>query len=430
MLSMLRNREFRLLFSGQAISYIGDQFHLIALPWLVLTLTNDPMQLGGVLAVAGIPRALLMLVGGAWADRYSPRKIMLFSDALRFVVTAALAAAILTGNAEVWMVYVLAGVFGTVSGFFMPAAQATLPRVVQAEQLEGGNALMMGANQLANFVGPVAAGLLIAASGAGSAAVAEQTASLYGIGIAFAVDAASFLASAVAVLMMRPIRPANTHRDSHPLTDVIEGLRYSLGSNHLRAMLVIIGSANFLVAGPMFVGMPVLAQTRLGGATAFGMVMSAYAIGSLGGMVIAGALPRPNDRLFGWLVAGLLGGFGVSMALLGYLTSVWAVVALMVVTGAGNGFIGVHAITSVQRMSDERYLGRLMSLITLAMVGLMPISQALAGAVIRVSPEVLFVGAGVGFAALAAWSVTQRDVWEFGDARKVPGETSAVPASA
>ena len=97
MLSTLKTRDYRLLWIGQGISHLGDQFHLIALPWLVLTLTHDPLQLGAVLAVAGIPRALLMLVGGVFADRHSPRTIMLVSDTLRFAVTAALTAAILTG---------------------------------------------------------------------------------------------------------------------------------------------------------------------------------------------------------------------------------------------------------------------------------------------------------------------------------------------
>ena len=122
MLRALKDRDYRLLFSGQAVSYLGDQFHLVALPWLVLTLTHDPLQLGFVLAAAGIPRAALMLVGGAWADRFSPRAIMLVSDTLRTVVTFALVAAIASGHPQMWMVYGLAIAFGVVSGFFMPAA--------------------------------------------------------------------------------------------------------------------------------------------------------------------------------------------------------------------------------------------------------------------------------------------------------------------
>ena len=98
MFSALSTRDYRLLWIGQGISHLGDQFHLIALPWLVLTLTHDPFQLGLVLALAGVPRAAVMLLGGAFADRHSPRLIMLISDLLRLVITAALAASILTGT--------------------------------------------------------------------------------------------------------------------------------------------------------------------------------------------------------------------------------------------------------------------------------------------------------------------------------------------
>lgn len=411
MLAAFKNRDYRLLFAGQAISYLGDQFHLIALPWLVLTLTHDPLQLGGVLAVAGIPRALLMLVGGAWADRHSPRLIMLASDALRFVLTAALAAAILTGNAQLWMVYVLAAGFGIVSGFFMPAAHATVPRLLESEQLESGNAAIMGVNQVASFVGPVAAGLLIAAFGSAQIG-SEQTTSLAGIGIAFSVDALSFLASAIALALMHPLPAANSEADKHPLAEVTEGLRYALGSAHLRAMVAVIAIANFLIAGPMLVGLPVVASTRLsGGAAAFGSVMAAFGVGSLLGMLGAGALKRPSDRVFGWLVVVLLGAFGVTVAALGFVTQTWVAVALMFATGVGDGYVAVIAMTTLQRMTAESYLGRVMSLVTLAMVGLMPISQALAGAVLRVSPQALFVSAGVGFAVLAAWTATIRGVW-------------------
>ena len=415
MLSALRNRDYRLLFTGQSISHIGDQFHLIALPWLVLTLTHDPLQLGLVLAMAGIPRAALMLVGGAWADRHSPRKIMLVSDALRFAVTAALAVAILSGGAQMWMVYALALAFGIVSGFFMPAAEAAVPRLLEDDQLESGNSLIMGADQVASFMGPAAAGALIAAFGTSAVAAGgagAQAASLFGIGAAFAVDAVSFLASALSLAIMRPLPALLGRAKTHPLADVAEGLRYAWSSERIRWMVVLIGLANFLVAGPMFVGIPVLAQSRLaGGAAALGIVLSAYGLGSLGGMVSAAALPRSSDGVFAWIVVGLMAGFAVSMTALGFVSATWVAAALMLVTGLGNGYIAVIAMTSLQRMTAKEFLGRVMSLIVLSMIGLMPISQALAGAVIRLSPTALFVGAGAGFAALAVMAAVKRSLW-------------------
>jgi MFS family permease len=427
MFSALKTRDYRLLFSGQAISHIGDQFQLIALPWLVLTLTHDPLQLGLVLAVAGVPRAVLMLVGGAWADRHSPRKIMLISDALRFGVTALLATAILTGHAQMWMVYVLAAAFGIVGGFFMPAAEATLPRLLENDQLESGNTLMMGTNQLASFLGPVAAGVLIAAFGTASGAGSDQAASLVGIGAAFAFDALSFLASAACLAFMCRLPALNSNPDTHPLADVAAGLRYAWKSERIRWMVLILALANLLIAGPMFVGVPVLAQTRLaGGAAALGIIFSAYGLGSLAGMLGAAGLPRLSDRLFGWLVFALMIGFSATMGLLAFVSATWIVAAIMVVAGLGNGYAAIVLITSLQRMTAEEYLGRVMSLIMLAMVGLMPISQAIAGAVIRISPEVLFVGSAAGFLIVAALVMAKRSIFTVEGEHLSPAEEIAL----
>jgi len=359
---------------------------------------------------------------------------MLASDALRFVLTTALAAAILTGTAQLWMVYVLAAAFGLVSGFFMPAAEATVPRLLDAENLEAGNAAIMGAAQLASFIGPVAAGLLIAAFGAGAQAAGDtqQAASLVGIGVAFSVDAVSFLASAAALLAMNRIPAACSESSSHPLAGIAEGVRYALGSAHLRAMIVIVACANFLIAGPLLVGLPVLAQSRFaGGAAAFGIIMAAFGVGSLAGMLAAGALPRPSDHAFGWLAVALIGSFAVALSAIGFVSATWIAAALMFATGVGDGYIGVIAMTALQRMTAEQFLGRVMSLISLAVVGLVPISQALSGAVIRISPEALFVGAGVGFTMLAVWTAGKRDVWVLdGGVGELNGEGLREPSSA
>ncbi len=183
MLHALKNRDYRLLWTGQAVSFLGDQFHLVALPWLVLQLTGDPFQLGLVMALAGVPRALCMLLGGAWANRYSPRTIMIVSDVVRFGATGAIAVTTLNGTITIEMIYALAVVFGLLSGVFLPAANSSVPRLIGRDQLESGNALMRLAEHSANFLGPAAAGILIAAFGH-EVVAGEEVASLTGIGIA------------------------------------------------------------------------------------------------------------------------------------------------------------------------------------------------------------------------------------------------------
>ncbi|VVB67050.1 Transmembrane secretion effector [uncultured archaeon] len=105
MVRMMSLRDFRLLFIGTALSLLGDQFTLIATPWLTLQLTGDPLALGLVLALEGIPRAAIMPLGGAITDRFSPRVIMFVADVTRFVLTSLMAFAVLTGTIQIWMLY-------------------------------------------------------------------------------------------------------------------------------------------------------------------------------------------------------------------------------------------------------------------------------------------------------------------------------------
>jgi Major Facilitator Superfamily len=409
MLTSLKNREYRLLWSGQAISHLGDQFHLVALPWLVLAVTHDPMQLGLVLAAAGIPRAILMLFGGATADRFSPRTIMLVSDLLRFAISAALVVAIFGGSVQLWMIYALAIAFGTVSGFFLPAAEATIPRLLPSAQLEGGNSLMMIATQVAGFVGPALAGTTVALfSGAASATAAGMK----GIGVAFAFDAITFLVSAATLWLMRSIPGLGS--DKHPLHDIAEGFRFVVVSPMSRLLIVAIAIANFCMMGPLLVGVPVLASERLPqGAAAFGLIVSSYAFGNLFGMVGAGSLPRPSNKLFGLLASGLFLAFGLIFGSFGLVSSTWVAMALMAIAGVGNGYVAVLAISALQRLTPQQMLGRVMSLLMLAMVGLAPLSQAIAGAAVKVSLSGLFAAAGLGMLVTGVFVFTRRGVWQF-----------------
>lgn len=428
MFAALKTRDYRLLWSGQGISHLGDQFHLVALPWLVLTLTHDPLQLGIVLALAGVPRAALMLLGGAFADRHSPRTIMLVSDALRFVLVGAVAVAVLTGTVQLWMIYLLALAFGIVSGFFMPAAEAALPRLVEKDQLEGGNALMMGVSQFAGFVGPALAGTLIALFGA-SHTGASGTASLTGIGIALAIDSATFVVSAVTLMLMCSLPALGGGADKHPLAAVAEGVRFAASRPAFRWLFGMIAAANLLLSGALTVGIPVLAQTRFPqGAAAYGFILSAYAVGNLAGYIGAGSAPRPAAHVFTLAVVGLFVMFGAVVGAMAFITSTWLAVALMAVLGIGNGYIAVIVISSLQRMTPEAMLGRVMGLLVLAMVGLVPVSQAVAGLVIRFGAAALFVPAGAALAAVGIFAAVRYRSWSLDMFEPPPVEPASEPA--
>jgi len=172
---------------------LGDQFTLIALPWLVLNLTNDTMALGIVLALGGVPRALLILFGGAMVDRYSPKQVMMVTKFVNAALLGYLVFGLTTGTISLSMIYAIALLLGVATAFSIPSGMSMLPRVVAPQDLPAANSMMLGIRQLAMFVGPVLAGVAIALLGDDGHGVVHDAS---GLAAAFAFDCASYLISA------------------------------------------------------------------------------------------------------------------------------------------------------------------------------------------------------------------------------------------
>ena len=213
-------RDFRLLWLGEAVSALGDQFALIALPWLALVLTGDAFALGTVLALMAVPRAVLMLLGGAYVDRMSPRLVMLGSNAVRLLAVAGLGLIVITGAVELWMLYAFALVFGVADAFFYPAQTAIVPDLVKGEQLQQANGIVQGTAQLTTLVGPAAAGLAIAALGGG-----VSSADVSGIGLTLLLDAATFIVSLATLMLIAP-RASRAAPEGSVIEQIAEGVRF------------------------------------------------------------------------------------------------------------------------------------------------------------------------------------------------------------
>ena len=389
----LRVRDFRLLWIGESISLLGDQFYLIALPWLVLQITGDALALGTVLALASIPRALFMLVGGAFVDRFSPRAVMFGSNVVRMLLVGLLALLVLTNAIQLWMLYVLALAFGTADAFFYPAESAMVPALLESNQLEMGNTLTQGVATMAMFIGPVLAGLLIAALVGSST---EATPSMTGIGVAFILDALSFLASLITLWLMAPEKSQEeASEDANVLISIKEGLAFVWNSNVLRSVFFLLVAINLFVIGPFDVGMPVLAKRNLAeGAAAFGVLMSAYGGGALLGIVLAGVLPELKPSRFGTVLLTVTGLLGFGLMLLISSTSMPIVAAISLAMGTTMGYVNIEFMTWLQRRVPEKVMGRVMSLLMFASVGVAPVSSTLAGVMLNISLAWMFIGAG------------------------------------
>jgi len=402
-------RDFRLLFAGATTSLLGDQFALIATPWLVLRLTGDPLALGIVLALEGIPRAIFMLLGGAITDRVSPRHLMLASDLIRCVLTVGMAAAVFTGTVQMWMLYGFGLGFGLVAGFAIPAENSIVPMLVAAEDLQAGNSIIMGVSSLTGFIGPTVAGIIIGVF----------SRSTFGIGLAFAVDALSFAVSATTLRLMRGggRSPSADQAAAEGIwSSIAAGVKYLWNDKVLRLMFLVVTAINFLIVGPLLVGIPVLASQRLPeGAVAFGLLMSAYAGGNLLGYLAAGSLPKAGGPAMRVFILLLLTAFGVVIGSLGFLRSTGVDFTLMLLLGVGNGYLSILLFTWMQTRTPREMLGRMMSILSFSNIGLVPIAQAISGAVSKWSLTALFAIAGALVLVVTLWTAFQPALTEFSE---------------
>jgi MFS family permease len=399
---VLMIRDFLLLWIGQSTSLLGDQFHFIAMSWLVLKMTGDPLALGIVLAVGGIPRAIFTLIGGAITDRISPRRVMLISDFIRLFISALLAVQVLTGTLQIWMIYVYSFIAGVVSGAFEPASMSMTPHLVPSDDLQAGNSVMQGSVGLIGFVGPAVAGIIIAASSDVKIGVAS----------AMAFDAFTFIVSVITLWMMKTGGDVIASRTSGSVSvfeSIREGIVFMFKDPALRAMFILIAVANFAFGGPVVVGVPYLANTRFPeGAAAFGLIIAGYAGGNLLGIILCGALPKLSQRWMKVLMVVMFAVFGIGLGALAWIHFTGVAVMDMFVLGVLNGYLSILLITGLQRNTPREMLGRIMSMVLLANLGLSPLSQAIAGVMLRWNILALFLVASGMLLACAIYLAVPR----------------------
>lgn len=422
--ALLRDASLRWLLAGASISMLGDQFTLLALPWTVLQLTHDPLVLGTVLAVIGVPRALFMLIGGAFVDRHSPQRVLRLARQVNAVLLAALALLVGTGALSLPLLYALALAIGVASAFAIPAAGAMLPAVVAPHRLPGANGLMMGLRQLSFFVGPLLAGLLagllVALAGGGTAQGSGDTlrlADAHGLAWAFGLDAASF---AFSVWTLSKVRARALPQPSRQavFAAVAEGLRSFWADRDLRAFLGYGAAVSLLVAGPVQTALPVLAsQTPTLGAAALGSMMAAHGAGLLVGLAVAGARPHWLIGNIGLTVLAVDAVVGLLFLPLGQVSHIGQGVPLLAALGLLGGFLQLKVFTWLQQRVAPAMMGRAMSLFMFIFVGLAPVSAAATGALLRWLPlPLLFAGAGATLLAIVMLALLGSRMRQLGDA--------------
>jgi MFS family permease len=400
--SVFANRSFSLLFGGSSISAMGDQFTLVALPWLVLKLTGDPAALGIVLAMMALPRAAFMLIGGAVVDRMSPRRVLLGARAVNAACIVLLATLVLAGAIQIWAVYLLALAIGMSTAFAYPAGSAILPQLLEPQQLRSANALLMGMRQLSMIVGPVIAGLVIAlGSHKASPARLEDA---HGLGLAFSIDAISFLFSLASLAMIRvsgDSRPPKVHEGV--LASVVSGVHGVWSDLPLRTFVLYVAIVSIFVGGPIQVGLPVLANTRLDlGAASLGILMTANGVGMLVGSMLSGLGTRLMRGRLGIMVLCFDALNGLVLAALTLVHTTAGGALLLAWIGLLGGMVQIAIFTWIQQRVPQEMMGRTMSILMFVFMGLGPLSAAVAGALLKVvSLTTLFGIAGLALTVIA-----------------------------
>jgi MFS family permease len=424
-------RDFRLLSFGQLASTVGDFCYAVALPWLVLSSPHGgTVLLGTVLACYGVPRTVLIPVGGVFADRFSPRAVMLTADTVRCVLVAVLAVVAARGLASIAFLGPVAALIGAGEGVFLPASAAIMPSLLPADSLQAGNGLSAAMIQIGSITGPVLGGILVVGFGGSTAA--------------FAVDSASFALSALALALMRGRRAATAAAGLHdsgvaPASDGEveraksdgEGaaeensiVRLFLHARVLQVIVFVAVLANFVIAAAFEVALPALAHARFG-ASGYGALIACFGFGSLGGMLLSAkfaGLRRPSVAACG---AFLIGAAAISVV--PFLGGLPGAAAADFVFGVAAGFGNVIIVTLLQQWAPAHMLGRVMSVVMLASIGAFPASVALSGVIVHIiGPAPFFPASGAVLFVAVLFALTQSQFRRFGAAAAPTAPQAAV----
>jgi len=406
--NLLRDRNFAWLMGGGVVSALGDQFTMIALPWLVLKLSHDPGTLGLVVALMGAPRAVLILFGGAVVDRHSPKNILMLTKHVNTLLLAVLAVLVYRGDATLPLVIALALGLSLASAFSIPAGTSMLPHAVAPASLQAANGMLMAIRQVTMLAGPLLAGLLFALAGDGSAGMQDAR----GLALAFGFDAFSFALSAWTLAKVRLLpmaAPGAPASERALLREVGAGIAAVWRDATLRTAFLYWGLCSCVVGGVLQVALPLLASSRLQGASALGLLAGAQGAGALVGMALTGLVKKRRIGNLGITLLLLDGIIGLMVPLLGAIGAVWQGMLLLLAVGVLGGFVNVTVFSWVQQRVPKAMLGRTMSIFMFVVMGLAPLAAAAAGWIAaRVALGLLFTGAGLFLsgAALLAWLFT------------------------
>jgi MFS family permease len=392
--SLRRHRNYRLYFVGQVVSVSGTWMQNVALAWLVIQLSHSPLAVGALAFCRFVPFTVFGLFAGVVADRLDNRRLVIGTQSASMALSAVLAGLVLSGAVTLPVVFALAVLSGVAQVFDSPGRQALTYQLVGGDELPNAIALNSSLFNMSRVVGPAIAGVLIAA---------------VGVGVCFAVNAASFLAVLAGLLLMHreELYPVRRQPQATVLGGVREGLAYVRRSQETRLVLVIV-TVMSAIGFNFNVILPLLASSTLHtGPRTFGILSACFGLGALMGALVSASLARASWKA---LVVGLV-GFSATMLALAPLHGVWSCAVLLFVLGGSFTLLTANANGLVQTDAPDYLRGRVMSLYLFAFVGLAPLGGLIAGWLVQLGGTFLAFGlAGITGLAIAAYAVRERPV--------------------
>lgn len=362
-LRSLRYRNYRLFFAGQIISLTGTSLQMVAQAWLIYRLTGSATMLGLLGFAAHIPMSVLAPIGGIVTDRYNRHGIIIATQITSMFLAFALAALTLTGLIQAWHVIVFAALLGFVNVFDIPARQAFLVDMVGKRDLINAIAWNSSMFNSARIIGPAIAGILVI---------------IIGEGWCFFINAVSYIAIIIGLLLMSFVTQARVPLPGSGLSGIMEGFRYAWNTGSVRALLLLVGIVSFM--GMSYgVLMPIFADQILhGGPKGLGLLMGAIGVGALSGALTLAAR-RGVHGLERWVTLAPI-GFGLSLILFSLSRSFWLSALLLLPAGFSVVIQISSSNTLIQTIVPDNLRGRVMAVFAMMFMGIAPFGALLAGA--------------------------------------------------
>ncbi|NTW94703.1 MAG: MFS transporter [Chlorobiaceae bacterium] len=358
-----RSRNFRLYFIGQIVSMIGTWLQMVAQGWLVLEMTGSAFWVGVTAAASSLPTLFLSLFGGVIVDRYNRKTILLWTQSASMMLALVLGAVTLSGTVTLAVIMVMAFLLGCVAAVATPAIQAFLSEMVERSELHSAVALNAAIFNASRVIGPAIAGLMIAWIGTGGA---------------FMVNGLSYLAVIAALLAIRTAPPL-TKPEAHqpPLQSIREGIVYTWEHPVIRTIVLFVSVVS--IFGWSFMSMlPVVAKQTFGmGSDGMGYLFSAFGLGSLSGTVLV-SMSSGKIRSSMMVIGGIL-TFSIALGAFTFATDERIAMGFLFIAGIGMLSAFATMTATVQRLVEDRYRGRVMSIYLMVLMGFMPLGNLQVG---------------------------------------------------